>query len=223
LGAEETALQELDAQLTSQLRALEPHVLAKVARLRGAPCSVSSLHGIIGGKNTTFVDSIRTQFSSPDDFFARWLDGLLAQHPTSGAAERLIELLKDHHIHEYTQIFLTRNFYRNRLARTRAKPAETMWSLWFGKNPLVWGLIIAPAFRGGRWTNDLSEIRRAEYKYLTVLATGLVDPSQTRPIRFSSVSKLIAFYASVLSRVSNSLYEKHIAQQARCCRMLRPC
>lgn len=166
MAAEETALQELDAQLTLQLRALEPHVLAKVARLQGAPCSVSSLHGIIGGKNTTFVDSIRIQFSSPDDFFAQWLDGLLTQSLTSGAAERLVELLKDNQIREYTQIFLTRNFYRNRLARTRAKPAESIWSLWFGKNPLVWGLIIAPAFRGGRWTNDVSEIRRAEYKLL---------------------------------------------------------
>jgi hypothetical protein len=213
---EEQALHELDLELTEQLERLQPVVLAKSAGPRGRLASVQSLHGLIGGKNNTFVDSVRTRFSDPEDFFAQWIRGLLDRVHNSEAARRLVEHLKDPTFLVYTQTFLTRNFYRNLLERTRAKPSEQLWSLWFGANPLVWGLIIAPALRGGQWTNDVSEVRRASYKYWTVghvMATGLIDPSATSPILFSDLSGLLAFYASILSRVSRSPYEKEIARR----------
>lgn len=211
---EAQALHDLDAQLTAQLRSSAAAVLRRVSRLRNRNITLPSLHGIIGGKNNTYVDSIRTQFPDPNDFLAQWIRGLLNSY--GGAADSLVQLLKDPKVLEYTRVFLTRNFYRNLLARTRAKPSESLWSLWFGNSPLVWGLIIAPVRRNKVWTNDVSEIRRAQYKYWTIghiMETGLIDPTQTTPVRFADVPQFLTFYRSVLSRVSNSVYEKGIADR----------
>jgi hypothetical protein len=220
---EAQVLYELEESLTARLENMRDAVLRRVATIRGGRSpSVHSFHGVIGGKNNTFVDSIRTKFTDPQDFKARWLRGLMDQARPGlakgnlNAAGSIVQLLKDETIREYTLLFLERNFYRNLEARTRDKPAESLWRLWFGDNKMTWGLIIAPAHRNDEWTNDVSEIRRAPYKYWTVghvLETGLIDPASDEPIRFETPGDLMRFYRSVLKRVSNSQYEKAIADR----------
>ncbi len=204
------ALSAIDQSLTSELEATRNAVIQKYSEERGQTVSIHALHGLIGGKNNTFVDSIRTQFSDPADFKARWLKGFI-QYVGTGIYSPLKNLLKDSVFRDYTLKFLERNFYRNLRERTRAKPNENLWAIWFGSGKLVWGLLIAPVIRGESWTNDVSEIRRANYMYWTVghvLETGIIDPENNELIRFGSVDELISFYRHVLKRISNSLYEK---------------
>jgi hypothetical protein len=70
----ETVLQELDAWILEH----QPEALKRFERFSGSS-SVHVLHAHIGKNNNVFVDSVRTQFQSPDDFIARWIQGLSAQ------------------------------------------------------------------------------------------------------------------------------------------------
>lgn len=226
---EAQALFELDESLTAQLEETRDEVLARVALIEKARRrNVHSFHGLIGGKNNTYVDSVRTKFTAPDDFKARWLRGLRKAAEAAKVFDRkatpcmIVRMLRDDLIREYTLAFLERNFYRNLNERTRDKPDESLWRLWFGDNKMTWGLIIAPRYKDGEWENDVSEIRRATYKYWTVghiLQTGLIDPTTDEPIMFDSSKAFRIFYKSILRRVSNSQYEKAIAD--RYCRYLR--
>lgn len=205
-------LQELDEKLTTELNQMLPEVLHKFSKEKGRECSIHSLHGTIGGKNNIFVDSIHTQFSDPNDFKAKWLEGFIDQYGGTSYSP-LKNLLKDKTFRNYTLTFLERNFYRNILARTRVKPNQSLWSIWFGSGKFVWGLIIAPTKRGEIWTNDVSEVRRANYHYWTVghvLATGLIDPENNEHYKFNSLEDLLSFYRNILKRISNSQYEKQI-------------
>lgn len=183
--------------------------------------SLQGLHALIGGKNNIFVDSVRMQFSDPKDFITRWTKGLIEitghQVRTNkyGRVHRyiLIELLKNDLFRDYTFTFLERNFYRNLKERTRFKPDEILWKFWFGDNKLYWGLAIAPSIRNNEWTNDVSEIRRTNYKYWTIghiLNTGIIDPDSEELYKFTDLTSLFSFYRSILKRVSNSIYEKEI-------------
>lgn len=221
-AADHETLQELEDAITAELRKLQPDALSRYCASMGRSLSLQSFHATIGGKNNTYVDSVRTQFSDFTDFQAQWLRGLrseLMRHGTpypDSSAYRIATLLQDPVVQRYTFLFLERNFYRNYAERTRAKPSTSLWRLWFGDRNLHWGLLIAPAHRRGEWTNDKSEMRRADYHYWTVghvLAEGLVDPSTTEPYRFTDLAGLLAFYRSILRRVSNSLYEKAIADR----------
>ncbi|GMX66233.1 hypothetical protein Elgi_55050 [Paenibacillus elgii] len=223
-------LEEIEIKLTRSLKAMQHSVLAKADKIlkekyrhhqyyQEYETSIHSLHGIIGSKNNTYVDSIRTQFVDPNDFIARWLQGLMENEEKRKNESRRyivsndISLLQDEEIREYTFLFLERNFYRNLMARTRVKPQDSLWKVWFGGGKFIWGLLIAPAFRNGSWTNDVSEIRRANYKYWTighVMSTGIIDPTVSKPMKFSNVDNLMDFYRSVLKRVSNSQYEQAI-------------
>jgi hypothetical protein len=124
--------------------------------------------------------------------------------------------MQDYVVRDYTIAFLERNFYRQYLERTRTKPDESLWSLWFGNNSMSWGFFITPVFRHGIWTNDVSEIRRAKFHYWTighVLSTGFVDPDAGENggvFKFDDIDQFLGFYESVLRRVSNSQYEKAI-------------
>jgi len=165
------------------------------------------------------------QFSDPEDFIARWLDGLLkaaradflryGSGADSGtAAQRLVRMLKTPTVRKYTFTFLRRNFYRQLNARTRAKPPEDLWGIWFGGKSSTYGILIAPKFRNGEWTNDRSEMRHAPYIYWTighVLETGLVSPDESEPLKFSDLRDILRFYRFVLKNISNSKYEKAIA------------
>src|SRR5690606_34329710 len=41
--------------------------------------SIHSFHAHIGRNNNTFVDSVRTRFAGPQEFIARWIEGLHAK------------------------------------------------------------------------------------------------------------------------------------------------
>lgn len=209
---ERARLAELDEQLTGELLSMLPEVLFKFSREKDRSCSVHSLHGTIGGKNNTYVDSVHTEFSDPNDFKAKWIAGFI-EYVGTDKYSPLRKLMKDKTFRNYTLTFLERNFYRNLMARTRAKPDESLWTIWFGGGKFLWGLIIAPFFTGSIWTNDVSEIRRSNYQYWTVghvLSTGLIDPENNEHFKFTSLYELLVFYRSILKRVSNSQYEKKV-------------
>ena len=189
--------------------------------------NILSFHAYIGKNNNTFVDSVRTRFSGPEEFITKWIQGLhmlLDQHRASGKKgfngrllgdEVVLECLKDSLLKQYTFKFLARNFYRNYIERTRSKPDDAMWSVWFGAGNLSWGLVIAPTLRSNEWTNDKSQMRREGYTYWTVghvMESGLIDPNSPNPMRFASVDQFTTFYRSVLKRVSASQYEQAISE-----------
>lgn len=209
---EKLRLKELDKQITSELEGFLPTVLSLFSNEKRRQCSVHSLHGTIGGKNNTYTDIVHNNFSDPNDFKTRWLKGLI-EYIKKTSYTPLSNLMKNKVFQKYTLLFLERNFYRNLFERTRIKPDESLWTIWFGGGKFMWGLIIAPDLRDGVWTNDVSEIRRVQYMYWTighVLTTGLIDPENNEHFTFSGINDLIAFYQSILKRVSNSLYEKEI-------------
>jgi hypothetical protein len=215
-------LQAIDKELSEEINSMLGDVLRAYERIldkRSGSVSVHSLNGTFGGKNNDYTDAVRMQFSSPNDFLAQWFSGLLervAEDRAKGyerAATRIARVLKDKLILSYVIKLLTRNFYRNLIARTRKKPNEPLWQLWFGGNKMIWGLFIAPTIRDGEWTNDKSEIRRVAFDYWTighVLETGFIDPETRKILEFSSIDNLKQFYLSVLRRCSLSMHEKGI-------------
>lgn len=221
-----SSIYQAENMTTKKLKSMQEEVLQifgeKVAFLDTYNAtSLHGLHALIGSKNNTFVDSVRMKFSDPKDFIGRWTKGLIEKNGTQNYTNKygrthkyiLIELLKDDIFREYTYTFLERNFYRNLKERTRFKPNEILWKFWFGDNKLPWALFISPVFRGSEWTNDVSEIRRANYKYWTighVMDTGIIDPSSSEIYKFEDLNSLYNFYRSILKRVSNSIYEKEI-------------
>lgn len=214
---------ELDEKLRKMRQeALERYAILCLAEGFDRKPTIQSLHSIIGMHNTNFVDSIRLKFETPKDFIAKWMKGLKEKlgdkeyyNPKTKLYYKplLIEIMRDEFLRNYTFLFLERNFYRNYKPRTRVKPNENLWKLWFGDNKFKWGLIIAPAYRENEWTNDVSEVRRVTYNYWTIghiLAEGIIDPDSSIKITFNNIDQFYSFYGSVLKRISNSKYEKII-------------
>lgn len=224
-------IEEREQQLTEHLEKIRTEVLKRASFIAGVELNTQKFHGRIGNRNTTFVDSVRLQFSDSYDFLSQWLNGLITKVESveeehkrkynghvyqNSSAHELLRFVQDPIVRDYVFNFLVRNFYREFIPRTRAKPDEILWRLWFGENKLVWGLIIAPAYRDNGWTNDRSEIRRADYSYWTIghiLKTGLIDPESEKTLTWSSVGQFIDFYRSVLKRLSNPTYEQGIAER----------
>ena len=215
--------------LDDRLKVMRPDAVAKFHEIKPS-ANVQSFHAYIGSHNNKFVDSVRMQFESPEDFIARWLDGLknrviedaanIRKRRISGGNKQSTEILSEimlgeEFLKEYVYLFLKRNFYRNFNERMRAKPDEPLWQLWFGSGSLVWGLLIAPDLRLGEWTNDKSQMRREPHAYWTiahVLASGLIAPDSEKPFKFGSLEHFLTFYETVLARVSNSEYERYISK-----------
>tara|TARA_B100002003_G_C14116273_1_gene536913 strand:- start:183 stop:1322 length:1140 start_codon:yes stop_codon:yes gene_type:complete len=223
-------IREKVSELDSILTSMRDEALMHFEEILGAPSTIHKMHAHIGRNNNTFVDSVRMQFQSPEDFIARWIHGLakkiendkhwILERKERGYAKTTVEILPsmlDHDfLKKYIHLFLERNFYRNFKERVRSKPDECLWQLWFGPADLFWGLFISPALREGDWTNDKSQMRREGYHYWTVghaLQTGLVVPDTTQPHQFTSSKEFIQFYSHVLTRVSNSQYEKDISRR----------
>jgi len=220
-------LVEIEKELSTELKLMRNEVLKRASDISGDEVTVHSLHGIIGGKNNDYVDSVKTQFVDFDDFFTKWLKGFIDKYEKEKedalerfgyidieykASFRNVLLLQDDKIFLYTQKFLERNFYKNIKERTRVKPDEKLWEIWFGNN-LTYGLVIAPEYKLDGWRIDKSEIRRANYSYWTVghiLHTGLIDANMNKPFKFNSIEDFSTFYISVLKGLSNSQYEKDI-------------
>lgn len=211
--------------MTLELRSKQETILSKIGKeLEENNYTFQQFNGRFGGKSNTYVDSVRTQFIDFEDFYAQWLKGLIDKYETArnyqldkygrtykddSSAFRNYRLIQDKEIRDFVQIFLERNFYKRLHERTRSKPSENLWSIWFGYQ-LTYGLLISPVKRDGHWTNDKSEIRRAEYSYWTighVLTEGFVDPLLGKPYKFKSLDELIVFYQSILKRLSVSVYE----------------
>ncbi|MBN2890974.1 MAG: hypothetical protein JXL97_03830 [Bacteroidales bacterium] len=205
-------LKELDRTLTDELQSMQEEVLKLHCKEKGGNFSIHSLHGTIGGKNNTYVDSIRTQFSDPKEFKAKWLKGFI-EYIGENKYSPLRNLMKKKKFRDYTLTFLERNFYRNLFQRTRYKANEKLWAIWFGSSILYWGLIIAPFKTKDSWTYNINELRHAKYMYWTVghvLTTGLVDPENNELYKFADLDELLKFYRHILKGISNSIYEKKV-------------
>ncbi|OCQ44824.1 topoisomerase II [Aeromonas veronii] len=222
-------LESKEITMTARLKSLQDKALMRFEEITGRN-SIHSFHAMMGSNNNTYVDSVNSVFLDPNDFISRWLEGL-TEKVKQRAKEKtlkprvnfgvnreyfLMHALQDTILREYLFLFLARNFYRNFKERIRSKPDESLWSIWFGGGNLVWGLLISPEMRNDDWAIDKSEIRRSDFNFWTirhVMKTGLIDPESKEPIKFNKPDDFIQFYRSVLKRVSNSLYEKAIAER----------
>ncbi|EPQ8317578.1 topoisomerase II [Vibrio vulnificus] len=221
-------LDNKEQSITARLKAIQDKALIRFEEITGKN-SIHSFHAMMGANNNIYVDSLNSVFLDPNDFITRWLEGLTVQvkkrveadtlKPKSYGVNReffLMHALQDSVLREYLFLFLTRNFYRNFKERIRSKPNESLWSIWFGSGNLVWGLLISPEMRNDDWAVDRSEIRRSDFNFWTirhVMKTGLIDPESNEPVKFKKSDDFIQFYRSVLKRVSNSQYEKAIADR----------
>jgi hypothetical protein len=223
----EKEIETIITNLDTWVRDNQQNALGEYQTLFGSN-SIHVMHAHLGRNNNTFVDSVRTQFTDPDDFIARWIAGLKIKLDLIRSSNKrcyegklfseeiVYHCLQNEVLREYTFKFLTRNFYRNFCARIRAKPKDELWSIWFGSGNLCWGLVISPAFRNATWTNDKSQMRREKYQYWTIghiLDTGLINPESKQPLKFNSLNDFAVFYESVLKRISNSFYEKEICEK----------
>ncbi len=216
-------------ELDSYLKDNRSKVLSKVSGILNKDISIHSLHGIVGGKNEVYGKSIRTRFVDFNDFLYSWLTGLKKKYDrqtnyynngddiNSFSAIKITEMLNDEDVFNYVRIFLEKNFYKYFKARTRFKPDEDLWKIWFGNNNIYYGLLISPVYHQSKckWVNDWSEINHARYNYWTVehvLSEGLIDPNLDHPIRFDDEIKFFDFYLSVIMRLSNSFYERRIME-----------
>jgi hypothetical protein len=227
LNMEDFVLQRQSRSLDEWIRANQIAALTRF-RIYLPDASLQSFHAHIGRHNNTFVDSVRTRFTGPGEFISSWISGLhnklddiraRGKHGYQGqllSEQLVLKCLEDNLLRQYTFKFLERNFYRNYRERTRNKPDDALWQVWFGAGSLSWGLIIAPAHRNDIWTNDKSQMRRESYSYWTVghvMETGLYDPDSTEPTAFTDLGAFCTFYRSVLKRVSNSTYERQICDR----------
>lgn len=226
----EQLLKDIQDELTIEINDLKEDALRRASMILNRDVNIQSLNGIVGGKNNTYVDSVRTQFFDFEDFFSKWLQGLndtfVSERETYlkynsefdwnyKASFKNVRLLQDEKIFQYTEKFLERNFYKHIDQRIRLKPDETLWAIWFGYK-LTYGLLIAPQRTSIGWRIDKSEIRRANYNYWTVghiMHTGLIDPNMNDPIRFNDLDAFCTFYLSVLKRLSSSVYEQAICDK----------
>lgn len=224
MARKKSQLSEIIDGLSEEIDTLQPDALIEAGAVLGREVSKGSLHGIIGSKNNTYIDSVREHFADEKDFYARWLRGLnkkykvdlllhtysRSKYAIDTSPSRMVELQKNDTVRKYTRLFLDRTFYRTLKDRKRFKPADELWSIWFGENKQIWGLLIAPVWRDEAWTNDKSEMRKAPYGYWTVghvMETGLVDPTSKTPTTFSNTAQLITFYEGVLKRMTSSKYQ----------------
>ena len=79
------------AQLTCQLDALLPSILRRHAFSKDNPDDFKSqqlsLHAKIGGKHTTYLNVTDNVISSPEEFAARWFQGLINHIKTVDAGK----------------------------------------------------------------------------------------------------------------------------------------
>lgn len=222
-------LQKYIDDLSQELAEMRENVLERAGYDEFGPKEVASFHGIIGGKNNTYVDAIREVFLSPQQFIAEWTEGALEEaraydeqeRRTYGrayqthAVHRVLRFLQDDLIERYVDTFLERNFYRQYHARTRSKPEDALWGLWFGAKNQDYGLFITPRYEEG-WENDVSEIRRVTFDYWTiehVLQSGLIVPGKMRVHKIHDLDHLFDMYNDVFVRATGSPYSVAFAKQ----------
>ena len=221
---EKTARNKEIAEMTVQLKALLPRVLA----ITGISSELS-LHGIYGGKHAQFIDIKHAVIQTPEHFVTLWLRGYMSFLKKYGAIMgatghyKNFCFIRDHaEVRDYIFLFLKRTFLREYDALAKKRPTVEQSTLWIGHNRASYGLLVTPRFQAGEWENDKSEIRHFEQDYWTighVLETGLVIPSKDAKITFLSVEQYLAFFEHTLVRASASPHEAAIAE--RYCNFVR--
>lgn len=214
--------------LTESLKEIEDQVLIKVAEIWGEQQSLHQFHAQIGCRNNDFVDSIRQQFMRPCDYISAWLKGLRKHVQATEEKQRkkyngkiyqttschkILKCLQRNPTKKYVLKFLERRFYRQLEPTIRAKPIDDLWEIWFGSNPLVWGIFIAPVIRFSKWENDISQIRRVKYHYWTVghvIQTGFIVPESSKKQSINDLNDIVEFYENICERLSLSQYEKEL-------------
>lgn len=210
-------------ELDTALAIIQPKVLKKTGR------TLDSLHGVIGGKYNDYIDSVRGQFLSPEQFITEWEAGVLNKVADTDAAQlehygevyqdsaahRILRWLQIPLLRKYMHIFHERNFYRNYKARTRTKPGEDLWEIWMGQTNLEHGLLITPRLAGDEWENDVSEIRHVKFEYWTighVLASGLVIPDEAEQIPFDDAADYLRYFRVNMVKPNASEYGNQMAK-----------
>ena len=220
LTQEELARNEIIAELTNKMSSTKDAVLQEASRLDKTIISIQSLHGLIGGKNNTYIDGVSDSFPTAKHYIDSWLDGLykfVMDQSTYGKnpkENRTIRYLKNPLIKEYIFLFLERTFYTHYNERVREKPDDSLWEVWFG-NKLSHGLIIALSPIGNNsYRIDHSEIRRAKYEYWTIghimAVGGLWDGNTNSLYKLNSVEEILQYYEHTVKALSQSEYEKQI-------------
>lgn len=203
---------KIESEINDELKNRQENVLKEFAIIKGYDASIHSFHGTISLNKAEALDMVRGNWATHEDYIASWLSGL-KDAIESGRAHMMQKMFKIEAIREYILLFLERDFYRHYKVRTKEKPQENLWSIWFGSEALYWGLLIAPRFYDDSWENKPGRIRKVEFGYWTiahVLQTGFVDPENNKLVTFRNLEDFLTFYESILKRVSNSVYEKQI-------------
>ena len=216
------------AQLTCQLDALLPSILRRHAFSKDNPDDFKSqqlsLHAKIGGKHTTYLNVTDNVISSPEEFAARWFQGLINHIKTVDAGKEASraaykfqqQLTSDPELLEYVTLFLKRTYWRNCDALAKKRPKKEEAALWIGQTNASYGLLITPRFKNGEWENDVSEIRHFKPNYWTighVLETGLVVPHSPQRIEFFTIEQYLVFFQNIMVRQTRSPYEMEIAKK----------
>jgi len=202
-------LDEIIEASTLELRKRQTQVLEVLESITGKSENIDRLHGFIGSYNQVFAKVHTRRFSNFEHFQRVWLDELIK----SNWYDYLKKLLKIKISQDYIFIFLERTFYRKLKERTRLKPSETLWSVWFGDNKNCYGLFISPTYFNNIWSNKAHQIRKVKFNYWTiehVLSTGLIDSKANRLINFKNIHQLLEFYKKNFHDLSVSPYEKRI-------------
>ena len=107
-------------QLSDELLATLPVILAKASQILGREVDSQSLNGILGGKGRTHGAVWDKKFSCFEDYFACWLEAMYNDYlsrkdddePMSGAGFRNAMLLRDAEIMDFAEKYLKRTFLR---------------------------------------------------------------------------------------------------------------
>ena len=124
----EQEIQQLSDELTASL----PSVLAKASQILGRNVDAYSLNGILGGKGRTHGKVWERKFSCFEDYFACWLEAMYEDYLSrkdemEGAGYRNALLLRDPDIMVFAEKYLRRTFlrkYDERFSGKAVTPAE---------------------------------------------------------------------------------------------------
>lgn len=205
--------------LTKKINELKP----KVLKLTGYK-NEQSLNGTYGGKHDDYIDIKNEVIDTPEQFTALYFQGFLRvleglgvyARPGNCFYDAFLHVKKHADVRDWLYLFLTRTYFRNYEALSKARPSVGEAEIWIGQENASYGILVTPRFKGGRWENDKSEIRHFKPRYWTVghvLATGLVIPNDDDRITFNDLEQYLSFFRNTLVRNSGSPHEKEIAKR----------
>lgn len=216
VNSEEQARKGIIVELSNKMSSMQFAVLQEALKIDKKEVSIQSLHGLIGGKNNIYIDSVSDSFPTAKQYIAGWLNGLYnyVMNSKNPKENRTIKYLKNPLIKDYILLFLERTFYNHYNERVREKPDNSLWEVWFG-NELSHGLIIALSLiDNNHYRIDHSEIRRAPYEYWTIghilSVGGFWDGKTDSMYRLNTVEDILQYYEHIVKSLSKSKYEKQI-------------